>query len=149
MLLLSFVVVVEEKSLSLYVFCKDKKIAEIFRDRTTSGSFVANDSIVQGGCITLPFGGVGHSGTGAYHGRYSFDNLTHSKAVLMKTQGGEAVTAMRYPPVSKKSADRLYYMIMHREGIGKMFAWIKTTAFAAAFIVLVMVVDRTVLASKL
>ena len=131
------------------MFCKDKKIAVIFRDRTTSGSFVANDSIVQGGCITLPFGGVGHSGTGAYHGKYSFENLTHSKAVLMKSQGGEGVAAMRYPPISKKSADRLYYMLMHREGIGKALVWMKHTIFTAALIILVMVVDRTLLRSKL
>ncbi|KAI6652544.1 hypothetical protein LOD99_4329 [Oopsacas minuta] len=137
----------EERSLSIYVFCKDKKIVEIFRDRTTSGSFVSNDSVVQAGCLSLPFGGVGHSGTGSYHGKYSFENFTHQKAVLLKSQGGEAINSMRYPPITRKTADRLYSLVMHREGLGKAFSLVKTAVFFAAFTILVVVIDRIVLLS--
>jgi len=44
----------------------------------------------------LPFGGVGESGTGAYHGKASFDTFSHKKAVLAKSMGGDV--AARYPP---------------------------------------------------
>lgn len=44
----------------------------------------------------LPFGGVGDSGTGSYHGKFSFDCFTHRKAVLIRGFGGEANA--RYPP---------------------------------------------------
>lgn len=45
---------------------------------------------------TLPFGGVGESGMGAYHGKFSFDAFTHKKAVLYRGFGGDA--SLRYPP---------------------------------------------------
>lgn len=44
----------------------------------------------------LPFGGVGESGIGAYHGKFSFDSFSHKKAVLSRGFGGEAPA--RYPP---------------------------------------------------
>lgn len=45
---------------------------------------------------TLPFGGVGESGMGAYHGKFSFDTFSHKKAVLYRSLAGDA--AIRYPP---------------------------------------------------
>jgi len=45
---------------------------------------------------TLPFGGVGESGMGAYHGKFSFDAFTHKKAVLYRSFAGDS--AIRYPP---------------------------------------------------
>ena len=45
---------------------------------------------------TLPFGGVGESGMGAYHGKFSFDAFSHKKAVLYRSFAGDV--AMRYPP---------------------------------------------------
>lgn len=48
---------------------------------------------------TLPFGGVGESGMGSYHGKFSFDAFSHKKAVLYKSFIGDA--AIRYPPYSR------------------------------------------------
>lgn len=48
----------------------------------------------------LPFGGVGESGIGAYHGKFSFDGFSHKKAVLYRTLGGDP--AVRYPPYTPK-----------------------------------------------
>ena len=45
---------------------------------------------------SLPFGGVGESGTGSYHGKFSFDTFSHKKAVLYRGFGGES--SARYPP---------------------------------------------------
>ena len=49
---------------------------------------------------TLPFGGVGESGMGAYHGKFSFDAFSHKKAVLYRIFAGDV--PMRYPPYSKE-----------------------------------------------
>jgi aldehyde dehydrogenase (NAD+) len=48
----------------------------------------------------LPFGGVGESGTGAYHGKASFDSFSHRKSVLAKSMGGDV--SARYPPFTPK-----------------------------------------------
>ena len=68
--------------------------------RTTSGSVCVNDFIVQLSVETLPFGGVGASGFGAYHGKYTFDTFSHRKSVLKRDFGfvGEYLGLFRYPP---------------------------------------------------
>uniref|UniRef100_A0A0M3IP05 Aldedh domain-containing protein n=1 Tax=Ascaris lumbricoides TaxID=6252 RepID=A0A0M3IP05_ASCLU len=50
---------------------------------------------------TLPFGGVGLSGMGRCHGKYTFDTFTHEKAVLHRTLGLEKFLWMRYPPYTE------------------------------------------------
>ena len=73
-----------DKPLSLYVFSTDKKVAELFKARTSSGSMVFNDAVVHLSVETLPFGGVGASGMGSYHGRYTFTTFSHEKSVLVR-----------------------------------------------------------------
>ncbi len=51
---------------------------------------------------TLPFGGVGPSGTGSYHGKFSFDAWSHLRAVMVKQLSMEVVNAIRYPPYTDK-----------------------------------------------
>jgi aldehyde dehydrogenase (NAD+) len=46
---------------------------------------VANDSIIQFANDNLPFGGVGHSGMGSYHGKYSFKNFSHEKPIIKRS----------------------------------------------------------------
>ncbi|KAH7696765.1 Protein ALH-4 a, partial [Aphelenchoides avenae] len=71
-----------EKPLAAYLFTKDEeKIKKFLRD-TTSGGVTINDVIKHVGAQSLPFGGVGSSGMGRYHGKYGFDTFTHEKAVL-------------------------------------------------------------------
>ncbi|OQS00396.1 aldehyde dehydrogenase [Achlya hypogyna] len=72
------------KPLALYVFSTHAPTVDRFVTRTSSGSVVVNDCVVQMGNLNLPFGGVGGSGQGAYHGRTSFRTFSHSKAVLQK-----------------------------------------------------------------
>jgi len=60
-----------EKPLALYLFTGSQEIAEDFAARTSSGSFVVNEVMLQMAVDSLPFGGVGASGTGAYHGEVS------------------------------------------------------------------------------
>lgn len=72
------------KPLALYFFSQDKnKQEQILRD-TSSGGVCLNDTVMQVSMIELPFGGVGDSGLGAYHGKASFDTFSHQKSVLRK-----------------------------------------------------------------
>ena len=87
-----------DKPLSCYVFSQDWALASRFQYGTTSGSFVVNDVLVQGSNHALPFGGVGPSGMGAYHGEHSFRAHSHAKAVLYKTPYLDLDA--RYPPYS-------------------------------------------------
>ncbi|KAG8012050.1 Aldehyde dehydrogenase family 3 member B1 [Nibea albiflora] len=70
---------------------------------TSSGSFCANDSILQSLMVALPFGGVGASGMGSYHGRYSFDTFSHRKSCLLRSTRFECVTYLRYPPYEDRN----------------------------------------------
>ncbi|XP_054920294.1 aldehyde dehydrogenase, dimeric NADP-preferring isoform X4 [Dermacentor andersoni] len=90
-----------EKPLTLYVFSSQQKVIDRFMYETTSGSICANDTLVHLSVDTLPFGGVGQSGMGRYHGKYSFDTFSNKKAVLVRSFNpiGEAFGRKRYPPL--------------------------------------------------
>jgi aldehyde dehydrogenase (NAD+) len=87
------------KPLSVYVFTGNEEIAEDVLARTSSGSACVNTCIVQLAVPGLPFGGVGESGMGAYHGRRGFETFSHRKAVLSKPTLPEP--PLQYPPYSK------------------------------------------------
>ena len=72
------------KPLALYFFSKDQaKQQQVLRE-TSSGGVCLNDTVMQAGVTNLPFGGVGNSGIGNYHGKASFDTFSHYKSVLKK-----------------------------------------------------------------
>eukprot|EP00928_Gymnodinium_smaydae_P038262 TRINITY_DN26424_c0_g6_i1.p1 TRINITY_DN26424_c0_g6~~TRINITY_DN26424_c0_g6_i1.p1 ORF type:complete len:558 (-),score=135.06 TRINITY_DN26424_c0_g6_i1:232-1905(-) len=73
------------KPLSLYVFADDSRVARRIVQNTSSGGVGVNGTLFQAGHSELPFGGVGESGMGAYHGKATFDAFTHEKPVLAKT----------------------------------------------------------------
>jgi aldehyde dehydrogenase (NAD+) len=89
-----------EKPLALYVFTGDKTVADRVIKETSSGAVVVNDTMVHALVDTLPFGGVGHSGIGAYHGKHSFEAFSHKKAVVRKDLRLEIANELRYPPYS-------------------------------------------------
>lgn len=70
------------KPLALYVFTEDQKFADYILNHTTSGDAEINSSIIHVGSHYLPFGGVGTSGMGKYHGKFSFECFSHSRSVL-------------------------------------------------------------------
>jgi aldehyde dehydrogenase (NAD+) len=102
-----------EKPLSLYVFSKDKSTANRVLQRTSSGSACINTAIVQLAVPDLPFGGVGESGMGAYHGRRGFDTFSHLKSVLDKPTKPDP--PLLYPPY-KKLRERLLRRILKARG---------------------------------
>jgi len=72
----------EEKPLASYCFADDKKVCEKWIQNVSSGGMCINDTIMHISNENLPFGGVGHSGMGAYHGVESFKVFSHYKSVL-------------------------------------------------------------------
>ena len=84
------------KPLALYVFSRDSFAARKVLDNTSSGGACVNDTISHLMDPNLPFGGVGDSGMGAYHGRYSFEVFSHRKSVLDRATWIDL--KLRYPP---------------------------------------------------
>ncbi|KAF7136479.1 hypothetical protein RHSIM_Rhsim08G0036600 [Rhododendron simsii] len=84
------------KPLALYAFTKNGAFKQRILTETSSGSLTFNDAMPQFVCDSLPFGGVGQSGFGRYHGKYSFDTFSHEKAVLHRSFFLELEA--RYPP---------------------------------------------------
>ncbi|MBP0000122.1 MAG: aldehyde dehydrogenase [Cyanobacteria bacterium SID2] len=72
------------KPLALYVFSNDKATQRRVLSETSSGGACVNDTIMHLAVTDLPFGGVGTSGMGSYHGKASFDTFSHFKSVLHK-----------------------------------------------------------------
>jgi len=85
------------RPLALYHFGDDAAEREQVRTRTTSGALVVNDAMTHVFFDTLPFGGVGASGMGHYHGEYGFKALSHAKPVVLQSPGGETNLLMRAP----------------------------------------------------
>ncbi len=70
------------KPLALYLFTNNKNLQKQVLESTSSGGVCINDTVMQVGVSSLPFGGVGDSGIGSYHGKASFDTFSHYKSVL-------------------------------------------------------------------
>ncbi|OIJ64948.1 aldehyde dehydrogenase family protein [Streptomyces mangrovisoli] len=90
-----------EKPLALYLFARSAAVRDAFLARTTSGSMGINADMIQLGAPALPFGGVGESGTGAYHGEHTVRLFSHERAVLRKLRGPN-LTAMGRPPFTAR-----------------------------------------------
>jgi aldehyde dehydrogenase (NAD+) len=73
------------KPLALYMFSKDEKKIQRVLAETSAGGVTINDTLLHIANPHLPFGGVGDSGIGAYHGQLSFDVFSHLKSVLRRT----------------------------------------------------------------
>ncbi|MEK4047054.1 aldehyde dehydrogenase [Paenibacillus sp. FSL H8-0048] len=73
------------KPLALYLFTEDSHVRQEVLSRVSFGGGCVNDTISHVANPHLPFGGVGHAGIGAYHGKYSFDLFSHTKSVLSKS----------------------------------------------------------------
>jgi len=88
------------KPLALYLFTNDQNLQKQVLRQTSSGGVCINDTIMQLGAPSMPFGGVGESGMGAYHGKFSFDTFSHRKSVLKRKFWLDL--ALRYPPYGEK-----------------------------------------------
>lgn len=90
------------KPLALYYFGKNKKHIDKLLSEVSFGGGAVNDTVMHLTNHRLPFGGVGASGMGAYHGEKSFQTFSHAKSVLIKSK---AEINLKYPPVTDKKFD--------------------------------------------
>ena len=89
-----------EKPLALYYFSESKKRIEYILRATTSGGVTINDTVIHVANGNLPFGGVGSSGIGNYHGKASFDTFTHKRSVMKR--GTFVEFNIRFAPYKEK-----------------------------------------------
>lgn len=89
-----------EKPLAAYLFTNNTEEKEHFTQKISFGGGCINDTVMHLSNDHLPFGGVGTSGIGNYHGKFGFEAFSHQKSVLEKTTWGEP--NIKYPPYSEK-----------------------------------------------
>jgi len=90
----------KEKPLALYVFSTRKPFIRKVLQELSFGGGSVNDTVVHYGNPHVPFGGVGHSGYGAYHGKHSFETFSHKKGIVKK--GNWLDVPVRYAPYNSK-----------------------------------------------
>ncbi|MCS4486914.1 aldehyde dehydrogenase [Staphylococcus americanisciuri] len=88
------------KPLALYLFSEDENVTNRVLNEISFGGGAINDTLLHLANPNLPFGGVGASGIGHYHGKYSFDTFTHKKSYIFKTTKLE--TGLLFPPYKGK-----------------------------------------------
>jgi acyl-CoA reductase-like NAD-dependent aldehyde dehydrogenase len=90
--------------LGLYIFAEDDDVVDQILSRTSSGDAVVNDCSLHPLIPELPFGGVGNSGMGKYHGRWGFEAFTNARGVLYHS--AKLDPGVRYPPFSEHQFER-------------------------------------------
>ena len=98
-----------DKPLALYVFAEDQRAIDAILDGTTAGGTCINNAMLHFANPNLPFGGVGASGTGSYHGVHGFRAFSHERAVLR--QGRVDVLKTVYPPYGPKVTRMVKWMV--------------------------------------
>jgi len=97
------------KPLALYLFAEDERIQRDVIARTSSGGASVNHTWMHLANHDLPFGGVGASGTGAYHGKAGFDCFSHHRSVLVKSTSMDA--PVMYPPYGETKRKLLRFLL--------------------------------------
>ncbi|MFN5425047.1 MAG: aldehyde dehydrogenase family protein, partial [Bacteroidota bacterium] len=92
----------KEKPLALYFFSKKEDAKQKIVRLTSAGGVTINDCMAHGGTSFLPFGGVGNSGMGSYHGYKTFETFSHLKAVMEAPTAHILDLPVKYPPYKDK-----------------------------------------------
>lgn len=90
------------KPLAAYLFTKTKSVRERVIKEVSAGGMLINHLLFHAGTSKLPFGGVGASGMGAYHGKFGFEEFSHRKSVMTKPTRPD-LASMIYPPYTDKA----------------------------------------------
>ena len=102
----------KDKPLALYYFGDNKEFKKVIT-YTPSGGVCHNEVIMHFTEKNLPFGGVGESGMGSYHGKKSFETFTHAKSVLCKAKKMEL--PLKYPPYTDKKSNFVYWYLGYKK----------------------------------
>lgn len=94
-------IVERPRPLALYLFTENKDEMKKVTNNINYGGGCINDVIVHLATVHMPFGGIGNSGMGNYHGKFSFDTFTHKKSILKKST--KLDINLRYPPYNKST----------------------------------------------
>ena len=86
--------------MGFYIFSKDKRFCNSIITKYRFGGGAINDTMIHFGNPRLPFGGVGESGIGAYHGQFGYETFTHKKGITMKANWLDI--PLRYAPYKNK-----------------------------------------------
>jgi len=89
--------------LACYIFSEDPQEQRYILNNLRSGGVCINETMMHVGLYTAPFGGIGDSGYGNYHGKWSFDSFSHSRTVLKQPLWAEFLIKARYPPYTRKN----------------------------------------------
>ncbi|XP_030078065.1 aldehyde dehydrogenase family 3 member A2 [Microcaecilia unicolor] len=109
-----------EKPLALYLFSNNKKLIKRMIAETSSGGVTANDVAMHFVVKDLPFGGIGNSGMGCYHGKHSFTTFSHKRSCLIKSLTMEGLNKIRYPPLNWKKVEWGKFFLDKRLNKGKV-----------------------------
>lgn len=101
--------------LALYWFGKDKKVMQRILNETRSGGVTINDTLLHAAIEDLPFGGIGASGMGAYHGKAGFEAFSHRKSVL-EVRGFLGLSFLRGTKLARPP---------YRTGVERLLSWLK------------------------
>ncbi|UDL93694.1 aldehyde dehydrogenase family protein [Lichenihabitans sp. PAMC28606] len=89
------------RPLALYWFGRDKASLRVLLDRTSSGTVAVNETVLHAAVDALPFGGIGASGFGAYHGQAGFEAFTHRRPVFVQSRF--SITRLLQPPYGARA----------------------------------------------
>ncbi|TEA14027.1 Beta-apo-4'-carotenal oxygenase [Colletotrichum sidae] len=119
--------------LALFSFGNDKENERILNE-VTSGGATLNDAFFHASIATVPFGGVGESGTGSYRGRASFDMFTHRRSVAQTPTWIEKFIRVRYMPYSPKELARLQGMTAHKPDFDRNGVQVRGVGYWLGFV---------------
>ncbi|KAJ1517408.1 Aldehyde dehydrogenase [Coelomomyces lativittatus] len=100
--------------LAIYLFANSISVAHQVGPATQSGALVLNDTIMQLATEGLPFGGVGESGFGNYHGKFGFDTFSYQRSYLLKPFWLEYLNSLRYPPLTEKGFTFINWLLFKK-----------------------------------
>lgn len=84
--------------LAAYLFSSSEKDLQVLKTNLRSGSILVNETLMSAGCFVTPFGGIGNSGFGNYHSKWTVDTFTHERAILKQPLWAESILSARYFP---------------------------------------------------
>jgi acyl-CoA reductase-like NAD-dependent aldehyde dehydrogenase len=114
------VITYHDTPLALYVFTKNKAQENKILSKIRSGAALVNDALVHAIVSELPFGGVGNSGQGNYHGIHGFNSFSHDRAYLNQPDWTESLFEASFPPVSNWDLKLSTFFLTPSENINRV-----------------------------